>query len=128
MRSLYFFITFTSLLFSTSKMNAQEDDSDFNDPKRIEIAFDSKDPDKGIFSLVNEFKRQNITISISNIVRNKNNKITAIDIVMKSDKGETKELHINRKKPIKGIMLYVDKVEKPDWDFGLKELDYEVNK
>ena len=127
MRVRYFLITFICLLFTSSKISAQKDDSVINDPKRIEIAFDSKDPDKGIYSLVNEFKKQNIGISISNIVRNKENKITAIDIVMKSDKGQVKELHINRKKPIKGIMLYVDIVEKPDWDFGIKELDYEVN-
>lgn len=127
MRVLYFIITFASILFSTTKMNAQDNPSAINDPERIEIAFDSKDPDKGIYSLVNEFQRQHIAISISNIKRNKNNKITAIDIVMKSDKGEIQELHINRDKPIKAIMLYVDKVEKTEWDFGLKELDYEVN-
>lgn len=108
-------------------MNAQDDTSVINDPERIEIAFDSKDPDKGIYSLVNEFKRQNISVSISNIKRNKNNQIIAIDIVMKSGKAMTKELHISRKKPIKGILLFADKIEKTEWDFGAKELDREVN-
>ena len=127
MQAFYSFLLFFTLLFSTSKMNAQDDTSVINDPEHIEIAFDSKDPDKGIYSLVNEFKMQNISVSISNIKRNNNNQIIAIDIVMKSDKGELKELHINRKKPIKGIMLFVDKIEKPEWSFGVKELDHEVN-
>jgi hypothetical protein len=124
-------LVFLTLVFSSSKINAQENktenSSNYQDAEHIEVAFDSKDPDEGIYSLVNEFQRQNIAISISNIKRNNDTKIIAIDIVMKSDKGETKELHVNRKNPIKGIMMYVDKVGKPNWDFGVKELDHEVN-
>lgn len=91
-----------------------------------EIIFDSNDPDEGLIAMKDVFKNQNITVEISNIKRDRTNKIIAIDIVMESRDGRTTILNINKIKPIKAIKIYVDKRNNPEWDFGIEELFEEI--
>lgn len=91
-----------------------------------EIIFDSNDPDEGLIAMKDAFKNQNISIEISNIKRDRTNKIIAIDIVMESRDGRTTKLNINRLKPIKAIKIFVDKRNNPNWDFGVEELYEEI--
>lgn len=86
-----------------------------------EIIFDSNDPDEGLIAMKDVFKNQNISIEISNIKRDRNSKIIAIDIVMESRDGRTTKLNINRLKPIKAIKIYVEKRNNPNCDFGIEE-------
>ncbi len=90
------------------------------------IELNSSEPDAGWYSLSNYFKKQNIITDISNIKRNKENKIIAITIVMKSTDGRVQKLNIERNTPIKSIELFVDKTKNKNWNFGVKELDREI--
>jgi len=117
-------------LFACFNLSAQQNSNNpFKDPKveQVEIELDSNDPDKGWYSLTNEFSAQNITTEISNIKRNTDNKIIAIDIMMKSKDGRIQKLNINRTTPIKSIILFADKRNNPKWDFGIKETDKEID-
>jgi len=89
------------------------------------IVLNSSEPDAGWYSFTNYFKKQNIITDISNIKRNKDNKIIAITIIMKSIDGRVQKLNIERNTPIKSIELFVDKTKNKNWDFGVKELDLE---
>jgi hypothetical protein len=91
------------------------------------IILDSSDPNEGWYSLTNYFKKQNIITEISNIKRNKDNKIIAITIVMKSSDGRVQKLNIERNIPIKSIEIFVDKYKNKNWNFGVIELDREIN-
>ena len=91
-----------------------------------EIIFDSNDSDEGLFSLRNAFKKQNITIEISNIKRDRTNKIIAIDIIMEASDGRISKLNYNKLKPVKAIKIFVDKRNNPNWDFGVEELFEEI--
>ncbi|WP_396147777.1 M56 family metallopeptidase [Flavobacterium sp.] len=89
----------------------------------LDVQLDSNDPDKGWYSMLDQFKEQNITTEVSNIKRNKNNKIIAINIIMKSKDGRVQKLNIDRTNPIKSIIMFVDNTNNPNWDFGIKEGD-----
>lgn len=91
-----------------------------------EIIFDSNDPDEGLIAMKDVFKNQNITVEISNIKRDRDNKIIAIDIVMESTDGRIAKMNINKIKPIKAIKIFVDKRNNPNWDFGVEELYEEI--
>lgn len=95
-------------------------DSDF-----LSIVLNSSEPDAGWYSLTNYFKKQNIITEISNIKRNKDNKIIAITIAMKSSDGRVQKLIIEKNTPIKSIEIFVDKTKNKNWNFGVKELDLE---
>jgi hypothetical protein len=90
------------------------------------ILFNSREPDAGLYSLANYFEKQNIMTTISNIKRDTHNKIIAITIVMKSSDGRVQKLNIERNTPIKSIELFVDKTKNKNWNFGVKELDREL--
>lgn len=91
-----------------------------------EIIITSNDSDEGLYSLRNAFKNQNITIEISNIKRDRTNKIIAIDIIMESTDGRISKLNVNKIKAIKAIKIFVDKRNNPNWDFGVEELYEEI--
>ncbi len=91
-----------------------------------EIIFDSNDPDEGLIAMKDVPKNQNITVEISNIKRDRDNKIIAIDIAMESTDGRISKLNINKIKPIKAIKIFVDKRNNPNWDFGVEELYEEI--
>jgi len=112
--------------FSQNK-NTENDTISYSDTIRQEVVFDSNDPDEALYAMQNIFKNQKIATEILNIKRDRNNKIIAIEIKMKSDDGRIKELNINKIKPIKAIKIYVDKTNNPDWDFGIEELIEEVH-
>jgi len=41
--------------------------------------------------------------------------------------GRVQRLSIDRTNPIKGIQFFGDNTNNKNWDFGIKELDHEVN-
>ena len=107
-----------------TKSNNAPASSTNSDYQSIEL--NSSEPDAGWYSLTNYFKKQNIITDISNIQRNKDNKIIAITIVMKSTDGRVQKLNIERNTPIKSIELFVDKTKNKNWDFGVQEIDREI--
>jgi hypothetical protein len=94
----------------------------FNNSTSESIAMDSDDPDEGWYSLKNEFINKGITINVSNIKRNSENKIIAINILMKSENGTEKRMNLNQTKPIKAIEIYVNQLQNGKWDFGIKQI------
>lgn len=83
--------------------------------------FDYTDPDEGWYTMKNEFKDKGISTEISNIKRNKDNKITAINIVMKSDDGRIQKLKLDQSDPINAIEFYVSKMTNGKWNFGVRQ-------
>ena len=92
----------------------------------LSIVLDSRTPDANFYALTKYFKKLNIVTEISNIKRNKDNKIIAISIAMKSIDGRVQKFNIERTIPIKSIEIFVDKSKNKNWDFGVKELDIEL--
>ena len=69
-----------------------------------------------------EFKDRGITINVSDIKRNSDNKIIAINILMKSENGTEKRMNLNQIEPIKAIEMYVNQLQNGKWDFGIKQI------
>jgi hypothetical protein len=82
---------------------------------------DYTDPNEGWYTMKNEFKDKGITTEISNIKRDKDNKITAINIVMKSDDGRIQKLKLDQSEPINAIEFYVSKMTNGKWNFGVRQ-------
>ncbi|HCQ13027.1 hypothetical protein [Flavobacterium sp.] len=116
----------SNLISFSQNQNIENDTITSDNILAEEIVFDSNDSDEGLLSLRNAFKKQNITIEISNIKRDRTNKIIAIDIVMESTDGRISKLNYNKLKPVKAIKIFVDKRNNPDWDFGIEELFEEI--
>jgi hypothetical protein len=109
------------------KMEAQEKEvsdvkKEIRESDAVSIALDSDDPDAGWYSIKEEFKDKGITTEISNLKRNKENKIIAINIIMKSEDGRTRKLTLDQNEPIKAIELYVSKMPSGKWDFGIRQI------
>jgi hypothetical protein len=95
---------------------------EIRDSDNVSIALDSNDPDAGWYSMNNEFIDKGITINVSDIKRNSENKIIAIKILMKSENGTEKRMTLNQTEPIKAIEMYVNKLQNGKWDFGIKQI------
>jgi beta-lactamase regulating signal transducer with metallopeptidase domain len=112
-------------IYAKVKTKSTDTPDSITDSDYLSIVLNSSEPDAGWYSLSNYFKKQNIITDISNIKRNKENKIIAITIVMKSNDGRVQKLNIERNTPIKSIEIFVDKTKNKNWNFGVKELDLE---
>ncbi len=112
-------------IYAKVKTKSTNTPDSITDSDYLSIVLNSSEPDAGWYSLSNYFKKQNIITDISNIKRNKDNKIIAVNIVMKSSDGRVQKLNIERNTPIKSIEIYVDKTKNKNWNFGVKELDLE---
>jgi hypothetical protein len=95
---------------------------EFRNSDNVSISLDSNDPDEGWYSMKNEFIDKGITINVSNIKRNSENKIIAINILMKSENGTEKRMNLNQTEPVKAIEMYVNKLQNGKWDFGIKQI------
>lgn len=116
----------SNLISFSQNQNIENDTITSDNILAEEIVFDSNDSDEGLLSLRNAFKKQNITIEISNVKRDRTNKIIAIDIIMEASDGRISKLNYNKLKPIKAIKIFVDKRNNPDWDFEVEELFEEI--
>ena len=104
----------------TLKTDKVSDKLKIND-SYVGIGLDSNDKDEAWYALKNEFTERGINITVSNIKRNNENKIIAINILMKSEDGREKKLDLNGTEPIKAVTIYSQKNENGIWEFGVNE-------
>ena len=104
----------------TLKTDKVSDKLKIND-SYVGIGLDSNDKDEAWYALKNEFTERGINITVFNIKRNNENKIIAINILMKSEDGREKKLDLNGTEPIKAVTIYSQKNENGIWEFGVNE-------
>jgi len=96
-------------------------ETDIKNSTEQSYVLDYTDPDEGWYSMKNEFVDKGIQTEVSNIKRNKDNKITAINIVMKSDDGRIQKLNLNQSEPINAVEFYISKMSNGKWNFGVRQ-------
>ncbi len=98
-------------------------ETDIKNSTEQSYVLDYTDPDEGWYSMKNEFVDKGIQTEVSNIKRNKDNKITAINIVMKSDDGRIQKLNLDQSEPINAVEFYISKMSNGKWNFGVRQTE-----